>query len=349
MESAHAGIHVFAGSNRNLIVMGSDAPVPVFQSSRSLNSLEEVLKNVSKRSFYDVEGETGGEEDMDECVHQPEKKRRLTAEQVHYLEKSFEVDNKLEPERKTQLARDLGLQPRQVAVWFQNRRARWKTKQLERDYDILKSNYDSLRVDYDNLIKEKEKLKSEVSLLTDKLHAKEKDLEIQTKDLETSNKKPTFGKSNSQFEGLELRSDIACSKIMAAPLDEPLRTCKIEDPLSSGTDGSAVLDEDSPHYIDSGHSSLVVDYVSTLGNNNTNNNLSALEADQSDFSHGDEDEEEYGIPSEKFNLPPPPPPESNNHIVKMEDHGFFPDASTAASACTYTFTAMEDHEWWEWP
>lgn len=81
---------------------------------------------------------------------------------VDLLEKSFEAENKLEPEQKNQLANKLGVQPRQVAIWFQNRRARWKTKQLERDYDILKSSYDSLLSNYDSVLKENEKLKSEV-------------------------------------------------------------------------------------------------------------------------------------------------------------------------------------------
>ena len=90
------------------------------------------------------------------------KKRRLSGEQVRTLERSFEVENKLEPERKARLARDLGLQPRQVAVWFQNRRARWKTKQLERDYNALRHSYDALRVDHDALRRDKEALLAEV-------------------------------------------------------------------------------------------------------------------------------------------------------------------------------------------
>lgn len=119
--------------------------------------------NGSNRSFFgSYDHEDNGDDDLDEYFHQPEKKRRLTAEQVQFLEKSFEVDNKLEPERKTQLAKDLCLQPRQVAIWFQNRRARWKTKQLEKDFDALQGRYDSLKADYDNLLKEKNELKAEV-------------------------------------------------------------------------------------------------------------------------------------------------------------------------------------------
>ena len=93
-----------------------------------------------------------------------EKKRRLSTDQVRALERSFETENKLEPERKARLALDLGLQPRQVAVWFQNRRARWKTKQLERDYAALRHSYDALRRDHDALRRDKDALLAEVCI-----------------------------------------------------------------------------------------------------------------------------------------------------------------------------------------
>ena len=104
--------------------------------------------------------------DEEGCVEEPghpaEKKRRLSVDQVKALEKNFEVENKLEPERKVKLAQELGLQPRQVAVWFQNRRARWKTKQLERDYGVLKANYESLKLSYESLQHDNEVLLKEV-------------------------------------------------------------------------------------------------------------------------------------------------------------------------------------------
>ncbi|KAB2020507.1 hypothetical protein ERO13_D07G069800v2 [Gossypium hirsutum] len=150
------------------------SPYSFFVSgTRSMVSFEDV--HGGNRSFFrSFDEEENGDEDLDEYFHQPEKKRRLTVDQVQFLEKSFEVENKLEPERKTQLAKELGLQPRQVAIWFQNRRARWKTKQLEKDYDTLQASFNTLKDDYGNLLKEKDKLKQEVLQLTDKLVMKEK-------------------------------------------------------------------------------------------------------------------------------------------------------------------------------
>ncbi|KAJ6709536.1 HOMEOBOX-LEUCINE ZIPPER PROTEIN [Salix koriyanagi] len=115
------------------------------------------------------------EEDYSETAsHVSEKKRRLNLHQVKALEKNFEMENKLEPERKLKLAGELGLQPRQVAIWFQNRRARWKTKQLERDYGTLKASYEALKLDYSNLEQKNEVLAQKVKELKAKLMSQEK-------------------------------------------------------------------------------------------------------------------------------------------------------------------------------
>ena len=107
------------------------------------------------------------EEEEELCSHGQssvgEKKRRLSLDQVKALEKNFEVENKLDPESKVRLAQEIGLRPRQVAIWFQNRRARWKTKQLERDYSALKARHDALKLDHDGLRRDKEALEANVS------------------------------------------------------------------------------------------------------------------------------------------------------------------------------------------
>lgn len=136
---------------------------------RSGGGLEDAIAGCGqKRLFYPTfenspveeteDGDDGGDEGR------VEKKRRLTFDQVRSLERNFEMENKLEPERKMQLAKELGLQPRQVAVWFQNRRARWKTKQLERDYEVLNSGYLKLKVEFETALREKDFLKAEVRI-----------------------------------------------------------------------------------------------------------------------------------------------------------------------------------------
>ncbi|KAG4207910.1 hypothetical protein ERO13_A03G099000v2 [Gossypium hirsutum] len=129
-----------------------------------------VASFLGKRSMsfsgIDVCEEANGEDDLsDDGSQAGEKKRRLNMEQVKTLEKNFELGNKLEPERKMQLARALGLQPRQIAIWFQNRRARWKTKQLEKDYDLLKRQYEAIKADNDGLQAQNQKLHAEIMTL----------------------------------------------------------------------------------------------------------------------------------------------------------------------------------------
>ncbi|XP_061367110.1 homeobox-leucine zipper protein ATHB-20-like [Gastrolobium bilobum] len=107
----------------------------------------------------------GDDELSDDGFQIGEKKKRLNLEQVKALEKSFELGNKLEPERKVQLAKALGLQPRQIAIWFQNRRARWKTKQLQKEYEILKKRFEAVKADNDALKSQNQKLHQELQAL----------------------------------------------------------------------------------------------------------------------------------------------------------------------------------------
>ncbi|XP_028752290.1 homeobox-leucine zipper protein ATHB-7 [Neltuma alba] len=93
--------------------------------------------------------------------------RRFSDDQIRSLESMFETESRLEPRKKVQLARELGLQPRQVAIWFQNKRARWKSKQIERDYSILRANYTSLASRFEALKKEKEALLIQLQKLND--------------------------------------------------------------------------------------------------------------------------------------------------------------------------------------
>ncbi|KAE8693663.1 Homeobox-leucine zipper protein HOX6 [Hibiscus syriacus] len=94
-------------------------------------------------------------------------KRRFSDEQIKSLESMFESETRLEPRVKLQVAKELGLQPRQVAIWFQNKRARWKSKQLERDYSILQANHDNLAGKYESLKKEKQALVIQLQKLND--------------------------------------------------------------------------------------------------------------------------------------------------------------------------------------
>uniref|UniRef100_A0A0D9VQT1 Homeobox-leucine zipper protein n=1 Tax=Leersia perrieri TaxID=77586 RepID=A0A0D9VQT1_9ORYZ len=100
-------------------------------------------------------GESGGDDQA--------KKRRLSDEQARFLEMSFKKERKLETPRKVQLAAELGLDAKQVAVWFQNRRARHKSKLMEEEFSKLRSAHDAVVLQNCHLETELLKLKERLA------------------------------------------------------------------------------------------------------------------------------------------------------------------------------------------
>ncbi|PIA44262.1 hypothetical protein AQUCO_01700097v1 [Aquilegia coerulea] len=88
------------------------------------------------------------------------RKLRLTKEQAAVLEDNFKEHNTLNPKAKQALSKKLNLSPRQVEVWFQNRRARIKMKQTEVDYEYLKKCCEALKDENKKLQKELRDLKA---------------------------------------------------------------------------------------------------------------------------------------------------------------------------------------------
>ncbi|KAK7340479.1 hypothetical protein VNO77_21183 [Canavalia gladiata] len=88
------------------------------------------------------------------------KKLRLMKEQSMVLEETFKEHKTLNPKLKQALAEELNLKPRQVEVWFQNRRARTKLKQTEVDCEYLKRCCENLTEENRRLQKEVQELRA---------------------------------------------------------------------------------------------------------------------------------------------------------------------------------------------
>ncbi|CAA3006000.1 homeobox-leucine zipper ATHB-52-like [Olea europaea subsp. europaea] len=99
------------------------------------------------------------------------KKNRLNKAQMKILEASFEATKKLDPEHKFHLARELGVPPRQIAIWYQNRRARWKNQSLEVDYNSLQTRLETALSEKKQLEEEIDSLRGELKRTQDLLLA----------------------------------------------------------------------------------------------------------------------------------------------------------------------------------
>ncbi|WVZ56105.1 hypothetical protein U9M48_006684 [Paspalum notatum var. saurae] len=138
--------------------------------AHSVSSLS-VAAGVKRERVDDAEAErasstaaarAGGAEDDDDGSTR--KKLRLTKEQSALLEDRFKEHSTLNPKQKVALAKQLNLRPRQVEVWFQNRRAsrarRTKLKQTEVDCEFLKRCCESLTEENRRLQRELQELRA---------------------------------------------------------------------------------------------------------------------------------------------------------------------------------------------
>ncbi|KAI3449303.1 hypothetical protein Pfo_005968 [Paulownia fortunei] len=178
-------------------------------------------------------------------------KRRFSDEQIRSLEVMFESETKLEPKKKLQLAKELGLQPRQVAIWFQNKRARWKSKHIEKEYSILLANYNNLASQFESLKKEKQSLLIQLQKLKNEMMGKsdqkENDCQVQetagnsSTDGESDYTKIDFGVKNIPSRSLEgmLSDDDSSMKAEFLGLDEENELLKMVQPAADSSLTSA--------------------------------------------------------------------------------------------------------------
>ncbi|XP_068662098.1 homeobox-leucine zipper protein ROC8-like [Aristolochia californica] len=94
-------------------------------------------------------GGAGGGSGDDPDVGDPHKRKkryhRHTARQIQELESTFKECPHPDEKQRLQLSRDLGLEPRQIKFWFQNRRTQMKAQHERADNSSLRAENDKIR------------------------------------------------------------------------------------------------------------------------------------------------------------------------------------------------------------
>ncbi|GAA0183866.1 hypothetical protein LIER_42476 [Lithospermum erythrorhizon] len=119
-----------------------------------------IMGHNNNNESEDRGGSSRGSDDEENGSGNSRKKLRLTKQQSAFLEESFKEHCTLNPKQKLALAKQLNLRPRQVEVWFQNRRARTKLKQTEVDCEYLKRCCEALTEENRRLQKELQELRA---------------------------------------------------------------------------------------------------------------------------------------------------------------------------------------------
>ncbi|KAF8379038.1 hypothetical protein HHK36_028465 [Tetracentron sinense] len=112
------------------------------EESGLLRGKEEEME--SRSGSGHIEGASGDEQENDQ---QPKKKRyhRHTIRQIQEMEALFKECPHPDDKQRMKLSHELGLKPRQVKFWFQNRRTQMKAQQDRSDNVILRAENENLK------------------------------------------------------------------------------------------------------------------------------------------------------------------------------------------------------------
>ncbi|CAL5030518.1 unnamed protein product [Urochloa decumbens] len=96
-------------------------------------------------------GGGGGDDDEDGEAGNPLKRKkryhRHTPHQIHHLEAVFKENHHPDEKQRAELSRRLGLEPRQVKFWFQNRRTLKKNQMERQENALLRQENEKLRAE----------------------------------------------------------------------------------------------------------------------------------------------------------------------------------------------------------
>lgn len=122
--------------------------VPKDENGLLLRGKEEMLESGSgSEQMEDKSGNEQESADQQLQLQQQKKKRyhRHTARQIQEMEALFKECPHPDDKQRMKLSQDLGLKPRQVKFWFQNRRTQMKAQQDRADNAILRAENESLK------------------------------------------------------------------------------------------------------------------------------------------------------------------------------------------------------------
>ncbi|XP_071694159.1 homeobox-leucine zipper protein HOX6-like [Rutidosis leptorrhynchoides] len=140
-----------------------------------------------------------------------EGRKRFTDEQISFLEYMYETQSRPELRMKHQLANKLGLHPRQVAIWFQNKRARSKSRQVEHEYNILKTNYETLALKTESLKKENQDLVKQLEMLRNEAERRQESVTLNSSGEESDDRgtnSSTKSDANVMFENFSQEDNV---------------------------------------------------------------------------------------------------------------------------------------------